>query len=167
MNTKTPETSVALEANTMSPVPAPNTGELARMLMGALNTAQENSVPGASSATRDSRGLEMLVRLIVRDELQRHVSMPSNDPRNADDSEDVPGYAPVGAAETASDGDPDAEVMSARDVAAFLGLDRNTVYDYAGRGTIPCRRLGKRLLFHRPTLVSWLDPCKAASTRKA
>jgi hypothetical protein len=27
--------------------------------------------------------------------------------------------------------------------------------------------LGKRLLFHRPALVSWLDPCKAASTRKA
>jgi hypothetical protein len=41
------------------------------------------------------------------------------------------------------------------------------VYDYAGRGTIPCRRLGKRLLFHRPALVSWLDPSKAASTRKA
>jgi hypothetical protein len=27
--------------------------------------------------------------------------------------------------------------------------------------------LGKRLLFHRPALVAWLDPCKAASTRKA
>ncbi len=168
MNTRTPDTSAPIGANTMSPVPAPNTGELARMLMRALDTAQENSAPGAPSATSDSRGLEMLVRLIVRDELQRHVSMPSNAPRNADDSEDVPGYAPtVEAAETASNGDPDAEVMSARDVAAFLGLDRNTVYDYAGRGTIPCRRLGKRLLFHRPALVAWLDPCKAASTRKA
>lgn len=142
--------------------------DLSAPLDPGLNTAKENSAPGAPSATSDSRGLEMLVRLIVRDELQRHLSMPSNDLRNADDSEDVPGYAPtVGDAETASDGDQHAEVMSAEDVAAFLGVDRNTVYDYAGRGTIPCRRLGKRLLFHRPTLVSWLDPCKAASARKA
>jgi len=58
------------------------------------------------------------------------------------------------------------EVMTAEQVAAFLGVDRNTVYDYAARGTIPHRRLGKRVLFHRAALVAWLDPCKAASTRK-
>src|SRR5689334_2705114 len=87
--------------------------------MSDLADPSENSAPGAPSATSDSRGLEMLVRVIVRDELQRHLSMPSNDPRNADDSEDVPGCAPtVGAAETASAGGPDAEVMSAQDVAA-------------------------------------------------
>jgi excisionase family DNA binding protein len=56
--------------------------------------------------------------------------------------------------------------MTADEVAAFLGVDRNTVYEYAGRGTIPHRRLGKRILFHRGALVAWLDPCKAASTRK-
>jgi excisionase family DNA binding protein len=58
------------------------------------------------------------------------------------------------------------EVMTADQVAAFLGVDRNTVYDYAARGTIPHRRLGKRVLFHRAALVAWLDPCKVASTRK-
>lgn len=59
------------------------------------------------------------------------------------------------------------EVMTADEVAAFLGVDRNTVYDYAGRGVIPHQRLGKRILFHRAALVSWLDAsCKAASTRK-
>jgi excisionase family DNA binding protein len=60
----------------------------------------------------------------------------------------------------------DPEVMDADEVAVFLGVDRNTVYDYAGRGEIPHRRLGKRLLFSRSALVAWLGSCKAASTRK-
>lgn len=36
------------------------------------------------------------------------------------------------------------DVMTADDVAAFLGVDRNTVYDFAGQGVIPHQRLGKR-----------------------
>ena len=61
----------------------------------------------------------------------------------------------------------DRDVMTADEVAAFLGVDRNTVYDYAGRGVIPHQRLGKRILFRRGALVSWLDAsCKATSTRK-
>jgi excisionase family DNA binding protein len=57
--------------------------------------------------------------------------------------------------------------MTADEVAAFLGVDRNTVYDYANRGVIPHQRLGKRTLFRRGALVSWLDSaCKATSTRK-
>jgi excisionase family DNA binding protein len=58
--------------------------------------------------------------------------------------------------------------MTADDAAVFLGVDRNTVYDFAGRGVIPHQRLGKRLLFRRGTLVAWLDAslCKATSTRK-
>jgi excisionase family DNA binding protein len=55
------------------------------------------------------------------------------------------------------------EVMDADQVAAFLGVDRKTVYDYAGRGEIPHRRLGKRLLFSRSAIVAWLGACKAAS----
>lgn len=63
--------------------------------------------------------------------------------------------------------DTDRDVMTADEVAAFLGVDRNTVYDYAGRGVIPHQRLGKRILFRRGALVSWLDAsCKATSTRK-
>ena len=55
-----------------------------------------------------------------------------------------------------STAEPPREVMEAEEVAAFLGVDRKTVYDYAGRGVIPCRRLGKRLLFSRSGLVLWL-----------
>ena len=57
----------------------------------------------------------------------------------------------------------DPDVMDADDVAAFLGVDRKTVYDHAGRGTLPCRRLGRRLLFSRQALVVWLAGCKVAS----
>jgi excisionase family DNA binding protein len=64
---------------------------------------------------------------------------------------------------------PESDVMNADDVAAFLGVDRTTVYDFAGRGVIPHQRLGKRLLFRRGALVSWLDSslCKVTSARKA
>lgn len=56
--------------------------------------------------------------------------------------------------EPAPCGEP--EVMDADQAADFLGVDRKTVYEYAGRGAIPCRRLGKRLLFSRRALVLWL-----------
>jgi excisionase family DNA binding protein len=56
--------------------------------------------------------------------------------------------------------------MTADEVAEFLGVDRNTVYDYAGRGVIPHQRLGKRILFRRGALLSGLEGCKATSPRK-
>jgi len=64
--------------------------------------------------------------------------------------------------------DQPTDVINAEEAAAFLGVDRNTVYDFANRGVIPHQRLGKRLLFRRGTLVAWLDAslCKATSTRK-
>lgn len=58
------------------------------------------------------------------------------------------------------------EVMDAEEVAAFLRVDRKTVYDYANSGSIPHQRLGKRLLFSRTALVAWLGACKAASVRQ-
>jgi excisionase family DNA binding protein len=66
-------------------------------------------------------------------------------------------------ADLASTAKRDPEVMDVEDVATFLGVDRKTVYDYAGRGEIPCRRLGKRILFSRSALVSWLGSCKVVS----
>lgn len=64
--------------------------------------------------------------------------------------------------------EPTSDVLTADEAAAFLGVDRNTVYEYAARGVIPHQRLGKRLLLGRRALVSWLDSslCKATSTRK-
>jgi excisionase family DNA binding protein len=77
------------------------------------------------------------------------------------------GIAPKQASPRSLASTSDRDVMTADEVAAFLGVDRNTVYDYAGRGVIPHQRLGKRILFRRGALVSWLDAsCKATSTRK-
>ena len=60
----------------------------------------------------------------------------------------------------------DNDVMSADEAALFLGVDRKTVYGYARRGEIPHRQIGRRMLFSRSALVSWLSVCKAASNRK-
>lgn len=57
-----------------------------------------------------------------------------------------------------------AEVLTADEVAAMLRLDRKTVYDYAGRGVIPCRRIGKRMLFSREALALWLASCSKRSS---
>ena len=56
------------------------------------------------------------------------------------------------------------DVMTADEVAEFLGVDRNTVYDFASRGVIPHQRLGKRLLFRRGAVVAWLDTSLCRST---
>jgi excisionase family DNA binding protein len=49
------------------------------------------------------------------------------------------------------------DVMITSEVASFLRLDRKTVYLAAARGEIPCRRIGRRILFSRRALVAWLE----------
>lgn len=63
-------------------------------------------------------------------------------------------------------GSVEPEVMTADEVAEYLRVDRKTVFEYAARGVIPHRRVGKRLLFLRSALVSWLS-CKCSSTTGA
>lgn len=48
------------------------------------------------------------------------------------------------------------EVLTADEVAKLLRLDRKTVYTAAAKGEIPCRRIGRKLLFNRSTLMAWL-----------
>jgi excisionase family DNA binding protein len=67
---------------------------------------------------------------------------------------DAPSANPDAAAISTS---AERDVMTADDVAAFLGVDRNTVYEFAARGVIPHQRLGKRFLFRRGAIVAWLD----------
>jgi hypothetical protein len=55
------------------------------------------------------------------------------------------------------------DVLTADEVD-FLRLDRKTVYDYAGRGVIPCQRIGKRLLFSRAAIELWLRSCSRGSS---
>jgi excisionase family DNA binding protein len=50
-----------------------------------------------------------------------------------------------------------ADILSADEVAAWLKVDRKSVYNGAARGAIPHQRLGKRLLFSRAAIVAWLS----------
>jgi len=47
-------------------------------------------------------------------------------------------------------------VLTTREVATLLRVDRKTVYEAAQRGHIPHRRLGRRLLFERGAVLAWL-----------
>lgn len=52
--------------------------------------------------------------------------------------------------------DVDHECMTAQELASWLRVDRKTVYEYAARNVIPCRRLGRRLVFLRAAVAAWL-----------
>ncbi|MFV8748962.1 helix-turn-helix domain-containing protein [Nannocystaceae bacterium ST9] len=47
-------------------------------------------------------------------------------------------------------------IMSAEEVVELLQVDRKTVYLAAQRGHIPHHRLGRRQLFERGAVLSWL-----------
>lgn len=49
------------------------------------------------------------------------------------------------------------ESLNADQVAALTGLNRKTVYELAGKGGIPCRRVGSRVLFGRRAVLDWLN----------
>ena len=53
--------------------------------------------------------------------------------------------------------DPASDVMTVAQAAAFLGVNRNTVYEFAARGVIPHQKMGKRIILRRGGLVAWLD----------
>ena len=48
------------------------------------------------------------------------------------------------------------EVMSAEELARLLGIPRATLMGSRWRYTIPCQRLGRRLLFSRDAIRGWL-----------
>lgn len=53
-----------------------------------------------------------------------------------------------------------AEVMTAEEAAGFLRIGKNQLYEAAGRGEIPCQRIGRTLRFSRTALVKWLGKGK-------
>lgn len=48
------------------------------------------------------------------------------------------------------------DILSADEVAAMLKLDRKSVYAGARAGEIPCRIVGRRFVFVRGAIESWL-----------
>ncbi len=58
---------------------------------------------------------------------------------------------------------PDRATFTADELARQLGVDRKTVYEGAARGEIPSVRIGRRLLFPRVAIDTWLS---ATPTRR-
>ena len=49
------------------------------------------------------------------------------------------------------------EVMSRVDVARFLGISPKSVETYTKKGLLPYKRLGRRFLYSKTTLLHWLE----------
>jgi excisionase family DNA binding protein len=52
-------------------------------------------------------------------------------------------------------------VLTTEEAAEFLKLTPFTVRDYARRGILPARKVGKGWRFYKPDLVAWLRDYKA------
>ncbi len=49
------------------------------------------------------------------------------------------------------------EVLTVAEAARLLRVGRNTLYEAIGRGEVPHRRVGRKILLSRTALVRWLD----------
>lgn len=49
------------------------------------------------------------------------------------------------------------ELLNARETALLLNVGRNLVYELAHSGSLPCIRLGKKMLFPRTALLRWIE----------
>lgn len=59
--------------------------------------------------------------------------------------------------------DDEIETYTADELAKLLGVNRKTIYEAAARGEIPNRRLGRRLIFERVAILTWLRRTSAIS----
>lgn len=123
--------------------------ERARELTADDSVANSKAASVATFALPDPERFAMLLAYGVCGGLLQAITMAVHDDARTEPSE--------------ARQDP-AEVLTADEVAAMLRLDRKTVYDYAGRGEIPCRRIGKRMLFSREALALWLGSCSKRSS---
>lgn len=47
------------------------------------------------------------------------------------------------------------KVMTAEEAAEYLQINRNTIYQWARQGKIPCRKVGSKVYFSRSELDDW------------
>jgi excisionase family DNA binding protein len=51
----------------------------------------------------------------------------------------------------------DPDVLTVEQTAKLLGLSIHSVYNAVSKGQIPHRRIGRRLLFSRGAILTWLQ----------
>ena len=58
---------------------------------------------------------------------------------------------------------PPVEILSGEEVADLLGLNTKTVYAGAARGELPARKVGRRWIFERGAILSWLRETRSGA----
>ena len=51
---------------------------------------------------------------------------------------------------------PDKQVLNTEEAAIFLGFSAFTIREYAKKGIIPAKKVGKEWRFYKPDLIAWL-----------
>jgi len=51
----------------------------------------------------------------------------------------------------------DNPVMRADEVRQIIGIGKNTIYTWAAEGKIPCKKVGRVILFSRKRFYEWLE----------
>jgi excisionase family DNA binding protein len=105
---------------------------------------------GGREAGREAPGQALdLLRLTVRSELLSLLTeLGARRPP-------APAYVGPPSGEPTESGE--AETMDVRELSAMLGLNRKTTYNQITQGQIPgVRRLGRRIVVHRVTVLNWL-----------
>lgn len=49
------------------------------------------------------------------------------------------------------------DILTVAEVAKLLRMHEKTVYDRAGSGVIPCKRIGRSLRFSRRLIMAWME----------
>lgn len=61
---------------------------------------------------------------------------------------------------------PEERALNVAEVAEFLRIGRNAVYDLVGRNKIPHKKIGKHIRFSSLALVRWLGEWSTQSARE-
>jgi excisionase family DNA binding protein len=51
---------------------------------------------------------------------------------------------------------PEKEVLNSEEAGEFLGFSAFTIREYAKKGIIPAKKIGKEWRFYKPDLIDWL-----------
>jgi excisionase family DNA binding protein len=58
------------------------------------------------------------------------------------------------------------EVLNSEEAAEFLGFSAFTIRQFAKKGIIPAKKIGKEWRFYRPELVAWLTGKEPTATEE-
>jgi excisionase family DNA binding protein len=106
-------------------------------ILHAPANATPSSRTNARNEPQPTRDSQTLASLLADRHAKPHSGEPNAPPRTGNHSTDP-------------------ECITADELATLMGVNRKTVYEYAARNVIPCRRLGRRLVFSLPAIRAWL-----------